>query len=124
MIVRESTNVMSKRNRYAQSFLMKPLLVRINQPVNGRCILKCKSCSARLRLSYKCRKEIGAIVHTHSPTLLSFAISHSLPCVTMVDKVFTILGEVSEVPYCICGGSKLVRIVFLIHCRHSPVQKL
>ena len=123
-MIRELTNAMLKRNKCVRFFLMKLLLVHINQPVSGRCILKCKSCLTRFRLSYKCRKEIGAIVHTHSPTLLSFAISYSLPCVTMVDKVFTILGEVSEVPYCICGGSKLVRIDSLVYCRHVHAQKL
>lgn len=89
---------------------MKLLLVRINRQVSGRCILKCKNHSARFRLSYKCRDEIGAIVHTHSPTLLSFAISHRLPYVAMIDNAFAILGEVAQVPYCICGGSKLVRV--------------
>lgn len=108
MMIRELTNAMSRRSKCALFFPMKQLLVHISQQVNGRCISNCKTFRIVLTISYKCRKEIGAIVHTHSPTLLAFAISHCLPYSKMFNTVFEILGEVSEVPYCICGGPKLV----------------
>ena len=108
MMIREFTNAMSRRSKCALFFPMKQLLVHISQQVNGRCISTCKTFRIVLTISYKCRKEIGAIVHTHSPTLLAFAISHCLPYSKMFNTVFEILGEVSEVPYCICGGPKLV----------------
>ena len=57
---------------------------------------------------YKQREAIKAIVHTHSPTILAYAISHSKPNAQMSSSVFQMLGEISNVPYCICGGNDLV----------------
>ena len=57
---------------------------------------------------YEQRDSIGAIVHTHSPSILAFAISRKLPTVDTFVHVHRFLGGIASVPYCICGGKELV----------------
>ena len=64
--------------------------------------------SLRFRDRYAERSEIGAIVHTHSPALLTFALSHNIPETRIFPLISQFLGEVAMVPYRICGSDKLV----------------
>ncbi|KAK8808821.1 hypothetical protein WA588_004463, partial [Blastocystis sp. NMH] len=57
--------------------------------------------------AYEQRDSIGAIVHTHSPSILAFAISRKLPTVDTFVHVHRFLGGIASVPYCICGGKEL-----------------
>lgn len=57
---------------------------------------------------YAERENIGAVVHTHSPSLLAFALSHTIPCIDLFPLVHRYLGEVALVPYYVCGSDKLV----------------
>ncbi|OAO17346.1 aldolase [Blastocystis sp. ATCC 50177/Nand II] len=56
---------------------------------------------------YKERDDVNAIVHTHTPSLLTCALSHQLPHLHSFPAVHTFLGDISMVPYRICGSDKL-----------------
>ena len=64
--------------------------------------------SAPSRDRYAERSEIGAIVHTHSPALLTFALSHKTPEIEIFPLIAHFLGDVAMVPYRICGSDQLV----------------
>lgn len=49
-----------------------------------------------------------AIVHTHTPSLLTCALSHQLPYLSAFPTVHAYLGDIAMVPYCVCGSTALV----------------
>ena len=72
---------------------------------------------------YSIRSEIGAIVHTHSPSLLTFALSHKTPETHIFPLISQFLGEVAMVSYHICGSDKLVVLGFGFYIGGCVLQR-
>ncbi|KAK8792913.1 hypothetical protein WA158_005077 [Blastocystis sp. Blastoise] len=60
---------------------------------------------------YSVRPDVCGIVHAHSQSLVSYAISRVLINTQMSDYLVKYLGNVDQVDYYICGGCKLAENV-------------
>jgi len=59
---------------------------------------------------YKVRKDVGAVLHTHSPAVTAFAVvGRKLPLITA--QAIKLLGEVPLVGYAPSGSAKLAKLV-------------
>jgi len=60
---------------------------------------------------YAQRPDLRAIVHCHSPALVSFSIVRQLPDTRILPKIFEICGQVGYAPYALTGTAELGRII-------------
>jgi len=59
---------------------------------------------------YKVRKDVGAVLHTHSPAVTAFAVvGRKLPLITA--QAIKLLGEIPLVDYAPSGSTKLAKLV-------------
>lgn len=56
---------------------------------------------------YKMRPDINAVVHAHSPGLVSFSIARKAPSVMLLPNTKTICGEIPVAPYALPGSEQL-----------------
>jgi L-fuculose-phosphate aldolase len=60
---------------------------------------------------YARRPDLRAIVHCHSPALVSFSIVRQLPDTQVLPSVFEVCGQVGYAPYALTGTDKLGQII-------------
>jgi L-fuculose-phosphate aldolase len=56
---------------------------------------------------YKTRKDIKAIIHAHSPALVSFSIVRKIPNTNIIFQAKKICGEIGYAPYALPGSKRL-----------------
>jgi L-fuculose-phosphate aldolase len=61
------------------------------------------------RLIYEKRNDINAIVHAHSPALVSFSITRQIPDTNIIPQANRICGKVGYAPYALPGSDQLGR---------------
>ncbi len=59
------------------------------------------------RLIYEKRADLNAIVHAHSPALVSFSITRQIPDTNIIPQAKRICGRVGYAPYALPGSEKL-----------------
>lgn len=60
---------------------------------------------------YKCRPDIKAIVHAHSPALVSFSIVRQIPNTNVLPMAKNVCGPIGYTPYALPGSNELGEIV-------------
>jgi L-fuculose-phosphate aldolase len=60
---------------------------------------------------YARRPDLRAVVHCHSPALVSFSIARRLPDTRILPRVFEVCGQVGYAPYALTGTAKLARLI-------------
>jgi len=56
---------------------------------------------------YRCRPELNAVLHAHSPALVAFSIVRRLPEVNLIPMVRLICGDIVYAPYALPGSQLL-----------------
>jgi L-fuculose-phosphate aldolase len=56
---------------------------------------------------YRRRRDVQAIVHAHSPALVSFSIARQLPDTRIIPQAHHVCGEVGYAPYALPGSEQL-----------------
>ncbi|MFW5976007.1 MAG: class II aldolase/adducin family protein [Alkalispirochaetaceae bacterium] len=59
------------------------------------------------RAIYEARPEMGAIIHAHSPALVSFSIVRQVPNTTIIPQAHQLCGDVGYAPYELPGSREL-----------------
>ncbi len=59
------------------------------------------------RLIYEKRNDLNAIVHAHSPALISFSITRQIPDTNIIPQANRICGKVGYAPYALPGSEQL-----------------
>ena len=56
---------------------------------------------------YRCRPDLNAVLHAHSPALVAFSIVRQLPEVNLIPTVRLICGDIAYAPYALPGSQLL-----------------
>ena len=60
---------------------------------------------------YRCRPDIKAVLHAHSPAVVSFSTLHKLPEIYLIPNIKLICGEISIAPYALPGSEELGKAI-------------
>lgn len=60
---------------------------------------------------YKCRPEIKAVIHAHSPALVSFSIVRQIPNTNVIPQAKHVCGPIGYAPYALPGSKELGDII-------------
>lgn len=63
---------------------------------------------------YKARKDIHAILHAHSPSLVTFSIAKNVPNLMLLARATEICGKTAIAGYGCPGSDKLVFLIIII----------
>lgn len=56
---------------------------------------------------YDVRPDVQAIIHTHSPSLVTYCVAHKIPDTQITPQTFAICGAIGYTPYVMPGSDKL-----------------
>jgi L-fuculose-phosphate aldolase len=73
---------------------------------------------------YRCRPDLNAVLHAHSPALVAFSIVRQLPEVNLIPTVRLICGEVVYAPYALPGSQLLGDTIAAEFARGNSVVML
>jgi L-fuculose-phosphate aldolase len=60
---------------------------------------------------YRCRPDIKAVLHAHSPAVVSFSALHILPEIYLIPNIKLICGEITIAPYALPGSEALGKTI-------------
>ena len=60
---------------------------------------------------YKCRPELKAVIHAHSPALVSFSIVRQIPNTNVLPQAKNVCGPIGYAPYEIPGSDELGNVI-------------